>query len=291
MLTVEKAIEALNLEVINIADVEESFSSVVKILTLSERGQQVLKIPYTKEKFKREVEILMMLSDMPLTPNIIDIWEGDQDHPGAILMTYIDGEPMKLPVDDRMVYEMGRLLGSLHTHPMQNFEMIKESPEDWHRSIKVRFNTWMKEIEGHLSEILYNQCQAYFEKLMECTFSPDGPCLVHFDYRPGNLLVKDNKIVGLIDFESARGASADIDFTKMQEYLWQVYPGTKEQFLTGYTSVRPLPDLETALPIYTFFNAVGGIAWCLRRNKLEDDFYWENYNQMIRCLKGEANGE
>jgi aminoglycoside phosphotransferase (APT) family kinase protein len=45
----------------------------------------------------------------------------------------------------------------------------------------------------------------------------DEPCLVHFDLRPGNVLVRDGRLVGIIDFESCRGGHASMDFFK----LWQ----------------------------------------------------------------------
>ncbi|WP_244188406.1 phosphotransferase [Paenibacillus kribbensis] len=33
------------------------------------------------------------------------------------------------------------------------------------------------------------------------------------DFRPGNILVNGNEVAGIIDFESARGGSSEIDFT------------------------------------------------------------------------------
>lgn len=37
----------------------------------------------------------------------------------------------------------------------------------------------------------------------------------HMDFRPGNILVNGNEVAGIIDFESARGGSSEIDFTKV----------------------------------------------------------------------------
>ncbi|WP_430103640.1 phosphotransferase [Peribacillus simplex] len=72
----------------------------------------------------------------------------------------------------------------------------------------------------------------------------DGPCVVHMDFRPGNILVlNESKISGLIDFESAHGGPSEIDFTKIKQYVWDVYPETKEEFILGYKSIRTLPNL------------------------------------------------
>ncbi len=82
-----------------------------------------------------------------------------------------------------------------------------------------------------------------FEQLMVDIPGPDGPRALHMDFRPGNVLIWNGKITGLIDLESARGGSADMDFTKMKIYVWDRYPGTKDAFLSADRTVRSLPSL------------------------------------------------
>jgi hypothetical protein len=71
---------------------------------------------------------------------------------------------------------------------------------------------------------------------------------------------------------------------KMQNEVWDVWPGTREAFLQGYGSVHPVPDLDRTLPFYTLHFAFGGIAWCVRRSSIEDPFFSENITQLKRCL-------
>lgn len=71
--------------------------------------------------------------------------------------------------------------------------------------------------------IYYNDILSEYEEV-------DAPCLVHMDFRPGNILVDNGlNIVGLIDFESAHGGSSEIDLTKVKQYVWDVYPNTKNE--------------------------------------------------------------
>jgi aminoglycoside phosphotransferase (APT) family kinase protein len=119
--------------------------------------------------------------------------------------------------------------------------------------------------EQILESVLYRRCIAYFEKAFHTLPEPDGPCVVHFDFRPGNILVQNDTIVGLIDFESARGGSSEVDFTKINRYVWTTYPGTKSAFEEGYKSIRPLISLEAVLPFYSFYDAFSSVVWCQRR--------------------------
>lgn len=58
----------------------------------------------------------------------------------------------------------------------------------------------------------------------------------------------NNMVVGIIDFESARAGSSEIDFTKINRYVWEVNPQSRIPYKEGYTTIRPQMDLETILP-------------------------------------------
>lgn len=274
----EKYISLFNLEVKEIIEVPESFSSTVRILRLTNDEKVVLKIPYTKTKLEREYRILKILEDKLPVPIVLNYYV-DEEAVGALLLSYIDGEPIKEITLD-LAYQMGELLGHLHDIELPSFELVLGEENDWWEAVTIRFNEWLSECKGFLPEDFLNQCRYKFETIVDELPEPDGPAMIHFDYRPGNILVKDNKIVGLIDFESSRGGSRDIDFTKMKLYVWDCYTGSKESFISGYETVRVLPKIETTLPLYLFFNGIGGLAWCVRRQQLAGDFFEENYNQV-----------
>lgn len=68
----EKYISLFNLEVKEIIEVPESFSSTVRILQLTNDEKVVLKIPYTKTKLEREYRILKILEDKLPVPKILN---------------------------------------------------------------------------------------------------------------------------------------------------------------------------------------------------------------------------
>jgi len=280
---VEKAIKALNLNVSMINPVTESYSSIVRILELEDGKRVVLKIPFTREKLLREEKVLNLLKLNPLVPELLDIWGGDESSVGALLLSYIDGEPMSLPASENVIYEMGKALAMIHSVKINQFE-LDDVEEDWCRSVRCKVEGWVSEIRNSISQSMLLKIDKFLNEYVMTLNQVDGPCLVHFDYRPGNILVRNGKVVGVIDFESSRGGSAEIDFTKVSNQIWSEYPASKKIFLDGYQSTRELPKLDEVLPIYSFYHAVGGITWCVRREKLDDPFFQENLSALESIL-------
>jgi len=68
--------------------------------------------------------------------------------------------------------------------------------------------------------------------------------------------------------------------------VWDAVPGTEEAFLEGYDSIRPHPDVDRSLAFYQLHNAVGGLAWCIRRTDTRDPFYDENMTVVNAVLAG-----
>jgi len=280
---IEKAINAFNLNVSSILPVAESYSSIVRILELENGQKVVLKIPFTRVKLIREKKVLNLLSDNPLVPELLDIWEGDESCVGALLLSYIDGEPLLLPTEDSVIYDMGKALAMLHNVKLSRFE-LDENEDDWCRSVRNTIERWVAEIRSSLSEALLLKIDEFLNENVMKLDRVDGPCLVHFDYRPGNILVRAGKLVGVIDFESSRGGSAEIDFTKVSKQVWSKYPSSKSVFINGYQSIREIPNLDEVLPIYSFYHAIGGLAWCVRREKYEGSFFEENLEVLESLL-------
>lgn len=123
----------------------------------------------------------------------------------------------------------------------------------------------MKACEEILDSELFDKCILHFEQVFKELPPPDGPCLVHLDFRPGNILVNDDSVTGIIDFESSRGGSSEIDFTKVYRDIWKKQPLTRTAYVSGYQSIRPIIDLDKILPFYSFFDAFSSVAWCKKR--------------------------
>ncbi|MFD7522241.1 phosphotransferase [Paenibacillus chitinolyticus] len=153
MSSILDVIEKLKLNVSSIEDVPESFSSDVYKLTLCSGENVYVKIPFNKDKLFREFQVLETLKGVIPVPKVLDIWYGDENTTGALLLSAIEGDPE-----------------------------------------------------------LYERCIHHFDGVFFALPNPDGPCIVHMDFRPGNILVNGNKVTGIIDFESARGGSSEMQY-------------------------------------------------------------------------------
>jgi aminoglycoside phosphotransferase (APT) family kinase protein len=271
MSSILNVIEKLKLNVSNIEDVPESFSSDVYKLTLSSGENVYIKIPFNKDKLFREFQVLETLKGVIPVPKVLDIWYGDENTTGALLLSAIQGMPCTEDIDEKLSFQIGVYHAMLHEvktpgfgyYATDGFKLFDQS--NWRLHIKTNFEKWREPCKEILDPELYERCIHHFDGAFFALPKPDGPCIVHMDFRPGNILVNGNKVTGIIDFESARGGSSEIDFTKVNRYIWEVNPRTKLLYIEGYQTIRPMLALDTVLPFYDFYDAFSAVVWCKRR--------------------------
>lgn len=281
---VTEAITYFGLDVVR-ADVgDDSYSSTVRLLTLASGERVVLKIPWRRHKLLREAAALHALAHTMPVPAVLDIWAPGNGsvRPGAILLSFLPGTVVTGPVTLDLARQMGALLARLHRHPRDHFGDEGDRDDSvlgWWALLRRYHDIWCPHCTTVLPPAFWRKVRDSYEQLYADLPAPDGPCWVHSDYRPGNILTTTGApvtISGLIDFESARGGSADYDFVKMSHAVFDLVPGSRDAFCAGYAAVRPVPDIERTLPFYRLHNAIGGVAWCVRRTTPADPFFREN---------------
>jgi len=279
---IKRVIEIMKLKVRDMDSVPESYSSKVCSLVLENNEKVILKIPYSREKLLKEYKMLELLEGKLPTARILDFWEGDDEISGALLLSFIDGEPITDNISGKTAFQMGELLARLHNIEIDKnklgdaYRLIHTEKNEWWKTIRRWFEDCVDDCKHILDAELLNKCIKKFNFYYKTLPQPDYPSVVHMDYRPGNLLIKDSYIAGLLDFENARIGSADVDFSKMKIYVWDLYPETRKEFLKGYSLIRPLPDIERTLPFYLLFNTFTGVSWCVKRGKINDIFCNQN---------------
>ncbi|WP_018755497.1 phosphotransferase family protein [Paenibacillus terrigena] len=268
---IQTIIRRFNLNVLSIDNVPESFSSQVYKLDLTSGETVYAKIPYNRDKLYREYRMLEMLSEVLPVPKVLDFWSGDDFISGALLLSQIQGIPCTGNIDDELAFQIGVHHAKLHDVKMprygvegiDGFQFLHQN--NWRLYIKNNFEKLTEPCKEVLERGLFEKCINHFESAFSVLPHPDGPCVVHMDFRPGNILTNNNEVVGIIDFESARGGSSEIDFTKLNRYVWEVNPQSRVSYKEGYSTIRPLMELETILPFYDFYDAFSAVVWCKNR--------------------------
>ncbi len=98
----------------------------------------------------------------------------------------------------------------LHQAPAESFDGLTS----WHELLIANADRYVATI-GAEDGGLAQRGRAALEFHIDEVPISDRPCLVHFDLRPGNILVREGALAGIIDFESCRGGHASMDFFKL----------------------------------------------------------------------------
>ena len=263
-----RVIDQFGLHVQAINEVEDSHSSTVYKCTLLQGEHIYLKIPYTKLKWQREFEAYEILKGRVAISEMLDCWSGDEACPGAFLLSELKGKPLTADVSPTVAFQVGVLQATMHTIQPPDGKVltaIQNEFEDWSHFIESQFYSFAQDVSSVIEERLYRQAIEQFEKMKQQLPPNDGPSFIHMDFRPANIIVDGHNVSGVIDFESVRFGSTEIDFTKLYRDFLSYNPTLYKAFQDGYKSIRPLIDLEDVLPFYQFTDAFNSIGWCKRR--------------------------
>ncbi|RLJ86979.1 phosphotransferase family protein [Planococcus citreus] len=286
-----QVLKQFKLQVISVDEVEDSFSSTVYKCTLQNGESVFLKIPYTRAKYERELAAYKILAEHVPIPKLLDHWAGDDSCPGAFLLAELKGKPLSATASPEIAYQIGAMQASMHQIKPSNTTApvaIQNEFPNWHEFIERQFYSFAEDVKEVLDEDLYMASIRKFEQMKGELPAPDGPSFVHMDFRPANIIVEEGRVSGMIDFESVRFGSTEIDFTKIHRDFLKSDPALLSSFQKGYNSIRPMIDLRAVLPFYRFIDAFNSIGWSQRRG-LEKNFAF--YEANLRILKDMLQGE
>lgn len=232
---------------------EEAMVAIVYKVTFSKGTPYILKICPRAEDYWREVYFLKFLSELLPVPKIIQAESPSSSNYGAILMECLSGNFLnKKEITDKLIYEIGTLLARIHLNRVNQYgDLTQEqslSPEP--RSPFVhKFEESFLECSHHLPKNILEKSYQYYKNHIDTLSLVDGPCIIHRDFRPGNILFLNDKITGIIDWASARASFAEDDFSPLELSEWSKDAKLKNSFLNGYASIRPIPEYKLIMPL------------------------------------------
>lgn len=237
----------------SLVDHEDAMVAVVFMITQVSGEKLILKISERPKDFLREVYFLKHFAGILPVPKIIQVVEPGESIHGAILMEYIPGTLLQTKeLTKPLAYEMGRCLALIHLNRQPGYgDPIQGNLHpDPRVYFTLKFEEGLEECRDHLPIGLLEECLSYYKANVDLLLSVDGPCIVHRDFRPGNLIVSDGKLQGVIDWAGARLSFAEEDFCLLEHREDQFSENNKKSFLEGYASLRSIPDYSLYFRFY-----------------------------------------
>lgn len=256
-------------------------AEVYKVVS-PEKKAFILKICPRIDDYHREIYFLRQLKGAIPIPQIISTVEPSSNYFGSILMEYMKGELLK---DEDWSYELafniGVILAKLHNNRTNKYGDLTK-PKTLVREANLYFNEKfqeeLNECKGNLPDNLIEKCNTYLDKYQNFLGNVDGPCLVHRDFRPGNIIVCQGELQGIIDWASARSGFAEQDFCSLEYFQWDYHSKYKEILLEGYSSIRPIPNYQLILPLLQLGRALAVIGYTFKSKT------WNNTNSSLYNL-------
>ncbi|MFC2049162.1 phosphotransferase enzyme family protein [Chlamydiota bacterium] len=253
-------------------DHEDAMVAVVYHITQPDGRQYILKICERINDYLREAYFLRHLAGKIPVPQIVEQVEPQEGAHGAILIEYLPGALLKIDqMTDSLAEELGAYLALIHMNRLTGYgdpiqERLNDHPQAY---FTLKFEEGLEECKPLLPEDLIDRCRRYYESNLTLLDSVDGPCIVHRDFRPGNLIVLNGKLQGIIDWAGARASFAEEDLCSLVLGEWL------NPFLAGYASIRPIPDYIRLTPFLGLNRAIATIGFTAKRGT------WENRHSRI----------
>lgn len=236
----------------------------------------ILKICKDKDYYHELYFLTYFANKLPV-PKVINVIAPEENLNGAILMEYLPGNLLQVKdLTSSLAYEIGSLLAQIHFNRLNGYGELLDTGNlnpDPIAYFTAKFEEGFNECIGHLPKTLLDKCREYFQTHDKLLAHTDGPCAVHRDFRPGNIIVKDNRVVGIIDWSSARASFAEQDFCHFENDEWSSDLVNKRSFLAGYTSIRPLPNYKDIMPLLRLNKTIALIGFMVKRGT------WQSNNK------------
>lgn len=250
-------------------DHEDAIVATVFQVATTDAKRFILKICSGTEYF-REVHFLTHFADKLPVPKIYGVVPPERGVQGAILMEYLPGELLaKNNLNQSLVYQIGSLLARLHLERAPGYgdltNLNHELSSDPRIPFMQKLEEGLEECSAQIAHTLLDKCRKYSQQHLPLLLAVDGPCMIHRDFRPGNVIVDHGNLQGIIDWSSARGGFAEEDFCPLELGEWSDQVQLKNSFLQGYATIRKVPDYQHVMPLLRLSRSVATLGFTIKK--------------------------
>jgi Ser/Thr protein kinase RdoA (MazF antagonist) len=271
---------------------EDAMVAIVFRVTAASGKEYILKICSRLGDYLRETYFLKSFEGKIPVPRIIQLVEPTSDIYGAILMECLPGNLLNISdINEKLVYEIGCILAKIHDTKTDGYGDLTQPDQlsqDPRIPFTLKFEEGLDECKDHLPSILIDQCCTLFDRHLIFLAVADGPCVIHRDFRPGNLMIFNDELQGVIDWSSGRGGFAEEDFCPIELGEWSQNHTHKKALLAGYESIRPIPHYLELMPLLLLNKFIGVIGFTVKRrtwNSIHSHLYQRHRRNLEELLK------
>ncbi len=221
------------------------------------------------ERLRVEAGIARMIqdkTDLPV-PSVLEL--GEWNEYVYLFREVIQGEPLIESIKrkdsfEELLYQAGEALAKIHSIEFNEKGILNQDLEIESADVlnQLEFNGFLKILQS---------CQVLskdeIEKLsnidIDGCFARGINVLCHSDYSPNNIIVKGNKLAGIIDFEWAMAAPPMDDIASFD--LFMELEGVKDHihaYYKGYQSLRAIEDFYFKnLNLYKLYRLVTMVSY------------------------------
>lgn len=266
---VDPYLKYLHLENASFFLIDHEDAIIAIVYKIEHEGQEfILKISPRRNDYLRELFFLKTLKDQIPIPHVLQIVPPESGLDGAILMQCLKGNVLQIEdLTDELAYEIGAVLARIHSNRMDGWGDLIVSHQLSHDPqihFTFKFEESLSECKDHLPKNLIDQSRSFYESHVHLLKGTDGTCLIHRDFRPGNVMVDEGRLQGVIDWSSGRAGFAEEDFCHLEYGSWGTNPHIKSSFLQGYESIRPVPPYQTLMPFLLLNRAIAIIGYLVK---------------------------
>lgn len=260
----------LNLQDASFSRIEHSDAIIATVYKISKPNDKkyILKVCPRDEHYFCEVYFLKYFADSLPVPYIVKTLEPTSDFNGAVLMGYLEGTVLtKETLTDSLAKEIGSLLAKIHANKTRGYgDLTKPNKLSPHSStyFNFKFEEEFNECKDNLPTELLDQCRIFYNNNINLLDFVDGPCVTHRDFRPGNVIINNNKVQGIIDWSRARASFAEEDFYQLEFGKWTNNNSLKKLILEGYETIRPVPKYTKIMPLLALSAAIATLGFTIK---------------------------
>jgi aminoglycoside phosphotransferase (APT) family kinase protein len=138
-------------------------------------------------------------------------------HPYCIY-DWVDGTPLVDSPAPEFYAQAGRTLARIHQAQLSAFYADFLSVGVASVSWSERYRAALAKESAAAKSYLPHRVNTALDSMSIPFAAPCAPCLVHNDFAPGNILVRDGQIAAIIDWDNAVIEAPHLDFVKMKHW-------------------------------------------------------------------------